>query len=830
MTHILKKYWLYGVLFLLTLIVFHLCLGLAIVNPTNINWLLSARHDWGQHYLGWAFYRNEPWTFPLGEISALCYPSGTNVGFWDSIPLLALLFKPFSALLPHDFQYIGIWLLFCYFMAGFYSVKIFNIYNVKPLYALLGALLIVCCPVLTYRLMHPALCAHWLIIASVYFYLKPATQSNVARLNKNQIILIALTALLNPYLTVTIIGFNIILPFKHYFYNKLLLGRQAVTYIAISFFSIPILWYLLGMLSFGHGERLSVDKGYGMYALNLNSLFNASGFSKMLPKLPLLTIQQYEGFMYLGVGLMVLIVLALVYGLVTKNFKNNFKHKKYLWPLFWLAMALAVFAITNRITYNDSLLLEIPVPKFVLKFGGIFRASGRFFWVAYYLIILFSIVVFAKIKLPDWLKSTVLILIVCLQAYDVHPLFFNRNFVSGTYNPPLTVAKWNTILPYFDRMITYPPYNNNLLKSMDYQDLCFVALKNHNAISTGYTARENGYAYKIYIRALNASLKNGTLQPNELYITTPAFLDAFDVVIKSKKATVTYLDGYYLIYSNKKNIKLTPHDVRDKQKLDSIYKLYTKPSIIKTITTPVFTNNKIQFNIEQIDVDSTRVSVNGWGYLKESDNNKGDSVFVALAYGGKTYIANTKQVLRPDVTGAQKKQYLDNSGFSAAIFPDAVFPEDALLVLAIKNTAGNWAYASAGSLNKLSVVKTAHKVTGNLPVTANQMGSIDQVLDDLDYITVMGWTAFKDTDAANTEIKVVFAGNGDSYIVSTLNVPRPDVTAANGNKFNYDNSGFTIKIRKTDLPASNYKIGLFVSNKKTKKQSVLMTRNKVIIE
>ncbi len=37
------------------------------LQPSNINWLMTARHDWGTHYLGWAFYKNEPWHFPIGK-------------------------------------------------------------------------------------------------------------------------------------------------------------------------------------------------------------------------------------------------------------------------------------------------------------------------------------------------------------------------------------------------------------------------------------------------------------------------------------------------------------------------------------------------------------------------------------------------------------------------------------------------------------------------------------------------------------------------------------------------------------------------------------------
>ena len=38
--------------------------GLPFLNPTNVAWLQGG--DPLQHYLGWAFYRNSPWTWPIG--------------------------------------------------------------------------------------------------------------------------------------------------------------------------------------------------------------------------------------------------------------------------------------------------------------------------------------------------------------------------------------------------------------------------------------------------------------------------------------------------------------------------------------------------------------------------------------------------------------------------------------------------------------------------------------------------------------------------------------------------------------------------------------------
>jgi hypothetical protein len=74
---------------------FLLITGGRIVWPTYVTWL--ARGDPAQSWLGWQFFRQAPLVqWPLGANPALGLDLGNTVVFTDSIPLLALLFKPFS--------------------------------------------------------------------------------------------------------------------------------------------------------------------------------------------------------------------------------------------------------------------------------------------------------------------------------------------------------------------------------------------------------------------------------------------------------------------------------------------------------------------------------------------------------------------------------------------------------------------------------------------------------------------------------------------------------------------------------------------------------------
>ena len=72
-------------------------LGALRLDPTSTLWLDQG--DIAQHYLGWHFFRGEPWMLPLGANPRYDLDMGSSIVFTDSIPLLALFFKAIRAIL-----------------------------------------------------------------------------------------------------------------------------------------------------------------------------------------------------------------------------------------------------------------------------------------------------------------------------------------------------------------------------------------------------------------------------------------------------------------------------------------------------------------------------------------------------------------------------------------------------------------------------------------------------------------------------------------------------------------------------------------------------------
>lgn len=111
----LKWYFLIGAL--IGAVLFVLIYGFSVLNVTNDAWLLTGK-DLQQHYIGWKYYRDAAWNFPIGLHDGLTHPYMVSVLYTDSIPLFAIFFKALSPLLPETFQYFGLFGLMCYMLNG----------------------------------------------------------------------------------------------------------------------------------------------------------------------------------------------------------------------------------------------------------------------------------------------------------------------------------------------------------------------------------------------------------------------------------------------------------------------------------------------------------------------------------------------------------------------------------------------------------------------------------------------------------------------------------------------------------------------------------------
>lgn len=362
--------------------------GLKVLNPFYTDWLLG-KGDLSQHYLGWEFYRKSQWFFPFGLTDQLAYPDKTSVIFTDSIPLLAVPFKLFRSILPKNFQYFGWWGSACFFLQGYFATKILRALNVNKVVCMISSVFFSTAPVLLYRMyMHTSLGGQWLVLLSIYLYVQHDKQYN--RIGKTS-------------LQWGVVGFLIA---AVHLYFLPMCGIFAGMYVFMSFirekkvrvkYVIPLCTfvgalllntYLLG--GFSSSARTG-SSGLGEFSFNLNGFVNPLGYSKLLPNLSQYHVCQSEGMAYLGIGMILLFIFAVVGYLWNKRLgavKNIINHADYL----FIAIVMILFSASPIVTFGDKIVWNISCTEKIWNYWETFRSSGREIWGVYYLIMLAGIV------------------------------------------------------------------------------------------------------------------------------------------------------------------------------------------------------------------------------------------------------------------------------------------------------------------------------------------------------------------------------------------------------------------------------------------------------
>ena len=156
--------------------------------------------------------------------------------------------------------------------------------------------------------------------------------------------------------------------------------------------------------SVGHGYSAARD-GYGNYSMNLNAVINPRScggytWSRFLPQREQLY-GQYDGFNYLGVGVMAFLALDLVLLLwmIARRPGAGERLKKALGrngTLLPVCLLLTLFAVSNVVCFDGAELFTVPLPQPLFALCSVFRASSRLFYPVLYLLMLTAVVAFAK--------------------------------------------------------------------------------------------------------------------------------------------------------------------------------------------------------------------------------------------------------------------------------------------------------------------------------------------------------------------------------------------------------------------------------------------------
>ncbi len=816
-----------GIIIILLLILYQYRYGLGMLNPTYDAWVM--KHDWATHHLGWFFFRFEPWSFPIGKVAHYLYPVGTNVGFTDSIPLAAIFFKLFSPILPDTFQYIGLWLFLCHVLVAFFSIKLFARFSVHGIVQLIAVLIVVLNPVLLHRSIHPAGCSHWLIIGSMWLYFMEPGKYTPSRLLAYQGLFLLLGGLINPYFSLIAAGFFVALAWRLWMFDGLISFLRASLSTVVAFSALFACWYAVGFFEFSNQGDLGVSGGYGLYAFNLNSFYNSGGWSAIHSGFPWVSWHQYESFMYLGAGMIGLLIIVgpatAIRHLLRKSTNQSPAIKVSVIPLLCFVAVISLFAITNVVSWNDKILFTIPIPNKLLQVADIFRASARYFWVAYYLILFFGIMMAIQFVGRIVFAVPLLIIVLLVQLYD-YKLLLGTEHIDNyhTYHPPIQEAQWRRLFEMHDTFIFYPPFESTYLKDTDYRYFCYLAADYHKPIDLGYAARSDNKSIRQFEEGLKRDINHGKIGAKTLFITTPNFAGRFLALYQSGLVGHGQLDGYDFFY---------PKAMEREDWLRELSKSTTN-GMDEKLTLAPFTltqrdhERNMPIELEQIDRSSLNISIRGW--LPYGMSNEATSYAILLRSDQNVVFKSPPVWLAHDSASIGRNGLLDSLVFAGTYFTEGIAPgnyEVGLYLQSVQEQQQVGAYQFFGSIpvgydNYFQPIEW--KGAPYLRVW------IDVFEESETEIKVDGWAFFHGQSSFSNRIEVVLKSNDQIYLVPTDPKLRHDLTSYFNSDQNLSTGGFISFISKRGLAKGDYDVGIRVVNEKTHQEGIQYTDRSISIK
>jgi hypothetical protein len=495
------------------------------LNPRNTNWVTP---DPATYYIGWELFRQDPHIhWPLTFTDRVGYPYGESVALFDLNPVLALALKPLSPLLPEPCQYLGFEVVLLCALQFFFALRLFRlILGANPLGIALSSIFFLLSPPLNYRLVgHYALSNHWLLLAAllVFFQAQQESSRTIRRFVISAVILAGVSVGINPY-----IAFQVMLLLTGSVAT--LLWQQKLTLkLAAGIMALLCVTCLATAYSLGFvitGGRGYASSGYRYYSMNSLALFDPYWYgSGILPKLSMATAGQYEGYNYLGAGVLILALIVLVLALLRRE-KLQSPNTRWLLPLALCSVLLTLMALSTKVTIGSATLLDLdPRERFSVYFAP-FRASGRLFWAPYYTMLI-AVLAGPFLFLRRSRANLLLAGILLVQLADTSPL---RQWVRSTVNEehptPLKSPIWSKLGSIHENLIVLPAwqcdYDATPGGRAGYRIFGLLAVAQRMRTNSYYSARYSEVARERECTQSISTVTQAPLSSDSAYVVSPS--------------------------------------------------------------------------------------------------------------------------------------------------------------------------------------------------------------------------------------------------------------------------------------------------------------------
>lgn len=497
---------------------FWLGLGEA-ASPWHVRWTFSE--DWSIAELGFLFYKNAPWQFPIGSIPNYFEPFGTTVGYTDGVPSIAPWAKLISPLMPPYFQYIGPYWCFCFGALGAAGERITSLATRDAWQRALGGALFAVSPLTIARLGHPALGAMFVLVLGLYLAQLPSASFAAARRHLAFILLLmAFAAGTHPYLATMSILLLTSAAAMHVFIDRVVPGRWAIAWIASPAVVAVFFFWLYGFIGFQRMERAAA--GFGEFAMDLGAFYNPLHHSKLWNGLPILP-RASEGFQYLGVGVLALLALRLVTALREARLLRMQLQRH--WILMAVVIAMALFALSSTVRLHGVEVLDLrPLYQPVQATASMFRASGRFGWPLHFALLAIAVGGATHIGRGPWAGRAVLCVALFSQVAEAK---LPTRLPSRSVFTPMPAQDFELLGADYDRFVFVPIHLQWICRydETKVQSFAYEASKRRMSMNAAYLGRAVEHADKLCDKHLASYT---ALDPRAVYVVDDDFRADFD--------------------------------------------------------------------------------------------------------------------------------------------------------------------------------------------------------------------------------------------------------------------------------------------------------------
>jgi hypothetical protein len=470
------------------------------IDPTRVDWVLAG-DDTAASWLSWQYFRNEPWALPPGRVVGYGLEMGSSVVYTDSIPLAALLLKPFSFWLPAQFSYLGPWALLSLVLTPAFAYVCGLRAGRSVAAGAACALIAVTSGYLLVRVQgHFSLSSHWLVWWALAVYLG----RDGAGARSQRLLCLPIALGVHAYLFVlvaAVVGADLLR--RVAVTGERRLGAVVAEATAAAVLCAAAMWAYGYFVLSGAG---GATPDFGAFAATVDTFWWRSNPSM-------------ESAVYLGAGVLagaLLALAALVYvdGAASASVRGH-------WPLIGAVLVTALIAMSPQIAWRDGVLFPLGLSESMQAQLSTFRANGRLAWLAA------AVLILAAVSVVRWVPGrrralAVLGLLVGLHVLDFHAsILAFRDHLSTWESRQRPAAlpsaeQWNDVIADHQTVLVAPMDH----MAAGWRELAPYAARISRPINVGYFSRASWERFAPAYTQINTEITTARLRENALYVVT----------------------------------------------------------------------------------------------------------------------------------------------------------------------------------------------------------------------------------------------------------------------------------------------------------------------